>query len=276
MHGQPDLLGDLAHHADLERLAGLDETGQQREQPLGPHGLPGQHRTVVAVVYQADHRGVDAGKLLVPVERVDARPAALDRLGRRTVDRAEPRVVMPIQQRGGRRDQLCADVVEDLPGAAQVEHLGFGVRVVGFLQRGANRPHVPAVGHAAKEHGVLRWLVAQLGGLTEYHLAAGDQDLVAPVDPQQQGVGPSGDGGVDVGAQRVGAVGTDSGQQRDVTELEPAPSSLGFRAADVQQPVTELQCVDLGVVDAQQRRRRERLPARCRSGAGANRRLPSG
>ena len=113
MHGQPDLLGDLADDARLERLARLDEAGQQREQPLGPHRLAGQHRAVVAVVHQADHRRVDAGKLLVAVDRVDPRPAALDRLGRRAVDRAEPGVVVPIQQRGGRRDQLGADVVED-------------------------------------------------------------------------------------------------------------------------------------------------------------------
>ena len=210
------------------------------------------------------------------VGRVDARPATLDRLGRRTVDRAEPRVVMPIQQGGGRRDQLRADVVEDLPGAAQVEHLGFGVRVVGALQRGANRPHVPTVGHAAEEHRVLRWLVPQLGGLTEHHLAAGDQHLVAPVHPQQQGVGPSGDGRVDVGAQRVGAVGTDSGQQRDVTKLETCRviarlPRCGCTAAGHRAPGRR-----------PRRRRRaparrcERRPARCRSGAAANRRLPSG
>ena len=149
-------------HAGLERLAGLDETCQQREQPLGPHGLAGEHRAVVAVMNQADHRGVDARELLVTIGRVDPRPAGLDRLCRCAIDRAEARVVMPIQQCGGRRDELCADVVEDLPGPAQVEHLGFGVGIIGSLKCGANRPHVPAVGQPAQEHGVLRWLVAQL------------------------------------------------------------------------------------------------------------------
>ena len=217
------------------------------------------------------------GKLLVAVDRVDPRPAALDRLGRRTVDRAEPRVVMPIQQRGGRRHELRADVVEDLPGAAQVEHLGFGVRIVGPLQRGANRPHVPTVGEPAEEHGVLRWLVAQLGGLAEHHLAAGDQHLVAPVDPQHQGVGPSGDRRVDVGAQRVGAVGAHSGQQRDVAQLR-SPDRVIAR-------LPRCGCTAAGHrarVRRPRRRRRaaarrcERRPARCRSDAAANRRPPSG
>ncbi len=39
---------------------------------------------------------------------------------------------------------------------------------------------------------------------------------------------------------------------RCAAEILPARSSLGVRAADVEQPVTELQGVDLGVVDAQQ------------------------
>ena len=70
--GQADLLADLADDTDLKRLAGLDEPCQQREHPLGPHRLAGQHRTVAAVMNKADHRGVDARKLLVTADRVDS------------------------------------------------------------------------------------------------------------------------------------------------------------------------------------------------------------
>ena len=71
-HVQADLLGDLAHDARLERLAGLDEPRQQRKEPLGPHRLAGEHGAVAAVVHQADHRRVDAGKLFVTADGVDA------------------------------------------------------------------------------------------------------------------------------------------------------------------------------------------------------------
>ena len=64
--GEPDLLGDLAGHAGLEGLPRLNEPGEQREQPRRPDHLAGQHRPVVPVVHQADHRRIDAGKLLVP------------------------------------------------------------------------------------------------------------------------------------------------------------------------------------------------------------------
>ena len=155
------------------------------------------------------------------VDRVDPRPAGLDRLGRRPVDGAEPGAVVPVQQRGRRGHQLRADVVEDLSrrGAGRAPRVSR-VGILGALQRAAHRPHVPAVLEAAEEHRVLGGLVAERGGAAEHHPAVGDQHLVARVDPQQQRVGPAGDGGVDVGAQRVGAVGTDAGQQRHVAQLE--------------------------------------------------------
>ena len=78
---QADLLEDLPGDTDFERLAGLDEPGQQREHPLGPHRLASQHRTVTAVMDQTDHRRVDTRKLFVTIERVDSRPAGPGRFG---------------------------------------------------------------------------------------------------------------------------------------------------------------------------------------------------
>ena len=80
-HGQPDFLADLPHDTGFERLAGFDESGQQREHPLRPHRLASQHRAVAAVMHQADHRGVDARKFLVTGDRVDPGPARPDRFG---------------------------------------------------------------------------------------------------------------------------------------------------------------------------------------------------
>ena len=114
---------------------------------------------------------------------------------------------------------------------------------------------MPAVLQPAEEHGVVGGLVPQRGGLAQHNPAVGDQHLVARIDPQQKGIGPAGHRRVDVGAQRVGAVGTDTGQQRHIAQLRRTStvrSSLGFRAADVQQPVAEFERVDLRVVDAQQ------------------------
>ena len=117
-----------------------------------------------------------------------------------------------------------------------------------------------------------RRCVGQRGGRAQHHPAVGDQHLVAVVDPQQQRIGPAGDGGVDVGAQLVGAVGADPRQQRDVAQAEGhrlSPRRCGRTAAG-----RCLQRVDLGVVDAQQLARRGPRRARCRAGAAASRRLP--
>ena len=195
------------------------------------------------------------GNSLVPVGRVDPRPAALDRLGRRAVDGAEPRVVMPVQQRGRRRHQLGADIVEDLPGPAQVEHLGFGVRVLG-PSSAARIAHtcLPSARRPRK--------TAFSGGLSP-SLAALPSTAWPPEistwlrrsTRNSKGVGPSGHRAASTSVRSsVGAVRADAGQQRHVAQLKPClvRSSLGFRAADVQQPVTELKGVDLGGVDAHQ------------------------
>ena len=210
------------------------------------------------------------------VGRVDPRPAGLDRLGRRTVDGAEPCVVVPVQQRGRRRHQLGADVVEDLPGPAQVEHLGFGVRVLGPLQRGADPPHMPAVGEAAEEHGVLRRLVAELGGRCR---APPDRRRSAPGCAGRPAAAAASGHPAFAASTSVRSSSARSAPMRDssgtLRSWNPVVrSSLGFRAADVQQPVTELEGVDLGGVDTHAVRRCEPRPARCRSGAAANRRLP--
>ncbi len=60
----------------------------------------------------------------------------------------------------------------------------------GRLQRAPDRPHVPAILDAAKEHRVGRRLVAQRGRGAEHHPAVGDQHLVARIHPQQQRAPP--------------------------------------------------------------------------------------
>jgi hypothetical protein len=98
-HVQADLLGDLARHTRLKRFAGLDETGQQGEQPRRPHGLAGQHRTFAAVVHQADDGRIDTREFLMAGEQITPCPATPDRRGRGTVMSRETRTAMPIQQR---------------------------------------------------------------------------------------------------------------------------------------------------------------------------------
>ena len=63
-------------------------------------------------------------------------------------------------------------------------------------------------------------LVTETGGAAEHDPAVGDQYLTAVVDPQHGRVGPAGNGGVDVGAEVIGAVGADPRQQRDVAQPE--------------------------------------------------------
>jgi hypothetical protein len=79
---------------------------------------------------------------------------------------------------------------------------------------------VPAVGHPAQEHRLGRRGVTQFGGRGEHQLPVDDEDLVALIDPKQHRLYPSLPGGVDVGAQVVGAVGPDPGEQRDVAQSE--------------------------------------------------------
>jgi hypothetical protein len=88
---------------------------------------------------------------------------------------------------------------------------------------------VPAIGHPAEEHRVFVGLVPEFRRATEHHLAARNQHLVPAVDAQQQRVLPAGDRGIDVGTQRVGAVGADPGQQRDIAQGEIAHCG-GYRS----------------------------------------------
>ena len=64
----PDLLGHLATYRRLERLPGLDETGQRREAPLRPRRLPAQQQPVVVVDDEHDDRRVGARVVLAAVD----------------------------------------------------------------------------------------------------------------------------------------------------------------------------------------------------------------
>ena len=67
---------------------------------------------------------------------------------------------MPIQQRGGRRHQLAAGVVEDRAKTAKVHHLGMHVGILGRFQRTPDSPDMAATLDAAKKYRVGRRLVS--------------------------------------------------------------------------------------------------------------------
>ena len=79
---------------------------------------------------------------------------------------------------------------------------------------------MPAVGETTEEHRMLGRGVAKIRGASQHDAAVGDEHLVATVDTQHASIRPPGDGGVDIGAQGVGAVGADTGQQGDVAQAE--------------------------------------------------------
>ena len=79
---------------------------------------------------------------------------------------------------------------------------------------------MPTVLDASEEHRTVGRAVAETRGAAEHHAAVGDHHLSAVVDAQHGRVGPAGNGGVDVGAEMVGAVGTDARQQRHAVQLE--------------------------------------------------------
>ena len=116
---------------------------------------------------------------------------------------------------------MRADVIEIRSAAAQVENLSAwrtvvaggssGARIAQTCRPSSMRPRNTApVGRA----------VAETRGAAEHHAAVGDHHLAAVVDAQHGGVGPARNGGVDVGAQLVGAVGTDARQQRHMVQSE--------------------------------------------------------
>ena len=191
---EPDLLGDLAHDARFERLARLDEAGQQREQPLAatPSGGPAPRGRAPSCTRQMT-AGSMRGNSSWPLTGLTRDQPPLIGLVGDTVDRAEPRAVVPIQQRGRRRHQLRADVVEDRrrPGAGRAPRTRRRDPRAPPARRG---PPTRACRRRAGR-GTPRARPAcrpVLGGLAEHHPAVGDQHLVAPVDPQQQRVGPAG------------------------------------------------------------------------------------
>ena len=156
--GDADLLVDLPQHAGLQRLPRLDEPGEHREPPLGPHRLAGEQDAVRAVVHQADHRRIGAGVVLVAVRLADPVPARRPRVGRRAVAAAEPGGVVPVQHRDGRGEQACAQRVQGGSGAAQVRPVD---RVLPRDELGgiADGPVGDAV-RLAEQHRVLRRCVA--------------------------------------------------------------------------------------------------------------------
>ena len=117
-----------------------------------------------------------------------------------------------------------------------------------------------------------------LGRLAEHHAPVGDQHLIAPVDPQQQRVRPTGDARRRrrCAARRRGRRRPATAAERCAAEKSASWSSLGVRAADVQQPVAELEGVDLRRRRRAAAPRRARRRARCRAGAAASRRPPCG
>ncbi len=184
------------------------------------------------------------------VGRVDPRPAGLDRLGRRAVDGAEPRAVMPIQQRGGGRNQLRADVVEDLarPGAGRAPRFRRA-ESSGASSARANRPHVPAVGACRPRN------TAFSGGLSP-SLAALPSTTRPPeistwlrrsTRSSRASGQPATAASMSVRSVSARSAPTrdSSGTLRSRERRRPIAHRSAFRAADVQQPVAELQGVDL-------------------------------
>src|SRR5690606_7212828 len=111
-----DLLADLAFHATLQRLPGLDEPREHRVPAGGPHRLPRQQHVLPVdpdvVVHQADHRRVGAGVLLASALFADRRPAELPQPGRTAAVGAMARPAMPVAQRHGGGEQSRGRVVE--------------------------------------------------------------------------------------------------------------------------------------------------------------------
>ena len=92
-------------------------------------------RAVVTVVHQADHRGIDARKLLVTGDRVDPAPSALDRLRRRAVDRAEAEMAASLKVARFGDPQEVANVVAFLASDRAAYCHGAVIDVDGGLTR---------------------------------------------------------------------------------------------------------------------------------------------
>ena len=116
--------------------------------------------------------------------------------------------------------QLAAGVVEDLAEAAQVHHLDRNVGVLWRFQRTADSPDAAAVLDAAEEHRLPRGFVAERCGVVKHQPAVGDEHLTARIHPQQRRIRPPRGGRLDIGAELVGAVGTDARQQRNAAQLK--------------------------------------------------------
>ena len=129
-----------------------------------------------------------------------------------------------------------------------------------------------------------------LGGLSpssvgrpEHHPAVGDQHLVARVHPQHRGIRPprAARRRCRCAARRRGrrrpgtAAGTLRSSKSPCSASSAALIASAVRAADVQQPVAELDRVDLGRRRRAAAARRAPRRARCRPGAAASRRPPS-
>ena len=104
-----------------------------------------------------------------------------------------------------------------MAGSPRVDDAGGVFR---RFQFGAHRPYVAAVGEAAEKHRITGRCVGERRGRAEHHPFVGEHHLIALINPQQQCVIPTGDRGVDIGAQVVGPIGADAGQRGHVAQLK--------------------------------------------------------
>src|SRR5262249_45368968 len=86
-HVDAHLLLDLAGDCPLERLAVVDEAGDQGVAPRRPAGLPGQ-KDPGTVPDEGDHGGMEVRVVLVPAARALLSPFAGDARGRLAAARA--------------------------------------------------------------------------------------------------------------------------------------------------------------------------------------------
>ena len=150
------LLADLAHDRGLERLARLDESGEQREAVLLPERVRAEQHPVVVIGHEHDHGGVGAREEQVVLAVAAARPSRLHHGRRRPAARAERGGLVPVGERERLGEEPGVTIAEHGRGRAEARPaclLGFdarrGIRVEhahldGSARRaGRRRPRVP-------------------------------------------------------------------------------------------------------------------------------------